>query len=80
MQPTRRGFRITLLAGVSVVALAAASTHAAAVLFGERQVQRTATATTATGSVASITMNNSDNAAVFNLDAQAGLSYWINPV
>lgn len=51
----------------------------AAVLFGERQVQRTATATTATGSVASINLNNSDNAAVFNLDAQAGLSYWINP-
>jgi hypothetical protein len=51
----------------------------AAVLFGERQVQRTAADTTATGSVGSITSTNSDNAAVFNLDAQAGISYWVNP-
>jgi hypothetical protein len=51
----------------------------AAVLFGERTLQRTATATTATGSVASLSFNNSDNAAVFNADAQAGLSYWFSP-
>jgi Legionella pneumophila major outer membrane protein precursor len=51
----------------------------AAVLFGERKLERTASATTATGSVAAISFNNSDNAAVFNLDAQAGLSYWFNP-
>jgi hypothetical protein len=52
----------------------------AAVLFGERKLERSAAATTATGSVIGLSFNNSDNAAVFNLDAQAGLSYWVTPM
>jgi len=48
----------------------------AAVLFGERRLQRQASAATPTVTVISLT--NSDSAAVFNLDAEAGLSYWLN--
>lgn len=49
----------------------------AAVLFGERRLQRQASAATPTVTVISLT--NSDSATVFNLDAEAGLSYWLNP-
>jgi hypothetical protein len=44
----------------------------AAVLFGERNLTQNIT-------VAVPTQNSSDSAAVFNVDAQAGLAYWINP-
>jgi hypothetical protein len=43
-------------------------------LFGERSLQITATA----GGVP-FAANASDTPAVFNVDAQAGLSYWFNP-
>jgi hypothetical protein len=46
----------------------------AAVLFGERSLQITATA----GGVP-FASNASDSPAVFNVDAQAGLSYWFSP-
>jgi hypothetical protein len=46
----------------------------AAVLFGERSLQITATA----GGVP-FAANASDSPAVFNVDAQAGLSYWFSP-
>ena len=51
----------------------------AAVLFGERNLVQNATAATATGSVTSISQGASNQAAVFNVDAEAGLSYWFNP-
>ena len=55
----------------------------AAVLFGERNLQQTATAAVTTGpgagTVVTVTGASSDSRAVFNVDAQAGLSYWINP-
>ena len=50
----------------------------AAVLFGERNLQQTATATTGGVSV-TVAQNSSDTRAIFNVDAQAGLSYWFNP-
>ncbi|HTE77018.1 MAG TPA: Lpg1974 family pore-forming outer membrane protein [Xanthobacteraceae bacterium] len=46
----------------------------AAVLFGERSLQLTATAGGITAAA-----NSSDSPAVFNVDAQAGLSYWFSP-
>src|SRR5215467_4567138 len=59
----------------------------AAVLFGERNVQVTSTATgTVTGGlgagtnfVATTLVHASDSPAIFNVDAQAGLSYWFSP-
>jgi len=48
------------------------------VLFG----QRTLTSSTTLNEVPSaiiFTQNISDDASIFNLDAQAGLSYWFNP-
>ena len=51
----------------------------AAVLFGERSLTLNATAALATGSVVSVTAGSSDSAAVFNVDAEAGLSYWFSP-
>jgi hypothetical protein len=50
----------------------------AAVLFGERSLQVTAT-TTAAGVTLPIAGTDSGSAAIFNADAEAGLSYWINP-
>jgi hypothetical protein len=50
----------------------------AAVLFGERNFQVTAT-TTAGGVTIPIAGTDSNSAAIFNADAEAGLSYWINP-
>jgi len=50
----------------------------AAVLFGERNFQVTAT-TTAGGATIPIAGTASDSRAVFNVDAQAGLSYWFSP-
>jgi hypothetical protein len=50
----------------------------AAVLFGERNFQVTAT-TTVGGVSMPIAGTESDAAAIFNADAEAGLSYWINP-
>jgi hypothetical protein len=48
------------------------------VLFGERNFQVTAT-TTVGGAAIPIAGTASDSAAVFNVDAQAGLSYWFSP-
>ena len=50
----------------------------AAVLFGERNFQVTAAVTTG-GTTTPIGGTVSDSAAVFNVDAQAGLSYWFSP-
>jgi len=50
----------------------------AAVLFGERSVQLTSTTTSATGT-ATLLAHASDSPAIFNVDAQAGLSYWFSP-
>jgi opacity protein-like surface antigen len=50
----------------------------AAVLFGERNVQSNTTAV-ATVTIPPVIANASDSAAVFNVDAQAGLSYWFSP-
>jgi hypothetical protein len=47
----------------------------AAVLFGERSLQETITLAGVTVPV----VTSSDTRAVFNVDAQAGLSYWITP-
>jgi hypothetical protein len=49
----------------------------AAVLFGERNFQITATTTGGGGAI--IAGTSSDSRAVFNVDAQAGLSYWFSP-
>jgi hypothetical protein len=63
----------------------------AAVLFGERSLQQNTTAlatvtsttpgspTTTTTAAIALAGNSADTRAVFNLDAQAGLSYWITP-
>jgi hypothetical protein len=62
----------------------------AAVLFGERNLQQNTTATatvtsttagvtTTTTATATLAQNSSDSRAIFNVDAQAGLSYWFNP-
>ena len=48
----------------------------AAVLFGERSLQETATAF---GTTTAPRLPVSDSRAVFNLDAQGGLSYWFSP-
>ena len=54
-----------------------------AVLFGERtgQVNSTTVTTLVAGgtNTTSVVANSSDSAAVFNADAEAGLSYWVNP-
>jgi hypothetical protein len=50
----------------------------AAVLFGERNFQITGNATVG-GLSFPFAGSNSDSAAIFNADAEAGLSYWINP-
>jgi hypothetical protein len=50
----------------------------AAVLYGERNLQQTATATTGGVSI-TVAQNSSDSRAIFNVDAQAGLSYWFSP-
>jgi hypothetical protein len=47
----------------------------AAVLFGERDVQ--VTSTTSTGGI--LLAHAADSPAIFNVDAQAGLSYWFSP-
>jgi Legionella pneumophila major outer membrane protein precursor len=56
----------------------------AAVLFGERSLQEPVTATIVSGPGAGTTIAvarlASDSPAVFNVDAQAGLSYWISPI
>ena len=49
----------------------------AAVLFGQRTDTFDATDTAAGG--IPITGNSSDSGTIFNADAKAGLSYWINP-
>ena len=46
----------------------------AAVLFGERSVQVTSTSTGTAGST-TLVANASDSPAIFNVDAEAGLSY-----
>jgi hypothetical protein len=51
----------------------------AAVLFGERNLQQTATVAITKGPVVTVVGTSSDSRAVFNVDAQAGLSYWITP-
>jgi hypothetical protein len=53
----------------------------AAVLFGERKLESATTASVTIPVVKSVTINQnfSDQAAIFNVDAQAGLSYSFNP-
>ncbi len=51
----------------------------AAVLFGERNLTLNAAAKPGVGPTVTATLNSSASAAVFNVDAQAGLSYWVNP-
>jgi hypothetical protein len=53
-----------------------ATSLGAAVLFGERNLQQTATAG---GVSVTVAQDSSDTRAIFNVDAQAGLSYWFNP-
>ena len=50
----------------------------AAVLFGERSVQANAVVTNAAGGAVTV-VQASDSPAIFNVDAQAGLSYWVSP-
>jgi hypothetical protein len=51
----------------------------AAVLFGERNLTLNAAAKPGVGPTVTARLNSSDSAAVFNVDAQAGLSYWVTP-
>jgi major outer membrane protein len=51
----------------------------AAVLFGERSLTQNTTAVFVASPTVSTSAGASDSAAVFNLDAQAGLSYWLTP-
>jgi Legionella pneumophila major outer membrane protein precursor len=55
----------------------------AAVLFGERSGQVNSTTVTTLGAggtvTAALAANSSDSPAVFNADAEAGISYWVNP-
>ncbi|HXX52160.1 MAG TPA: Lpg1974 family pore-forming outer membrane protein [Xanthobacteraceae bacterium] len=50
----------------------------AAALFGQRTINLSATISENPSAI-TISQSNSDNATVFNVDAQVGLSYWFNP-
>ena len=51
----------------------------AAVLFGERTVTTSSTITAGGVTTPGLVGNASDSPAIFNADAQAGISYWFTP-